>query len=103
MHAQVEAMQPHHHSEIRTFQLRQVPALLTSLHQRFEILRQVLGNNGRPLTIIGAGASVTAIIEELPKTVSKLHELHSRWKQTDFTFINLTAYLTAHKAALTKL
>jgi hypothetical protein len=49
------------------FRLRQVPALLTSLHQCFEILRQLLGNNGRPLTIIGAAASVssTGIIEAL--------------------------------------
>jgi hypothetical protein len=65
MHAQVEAVQPHHPIRNKNFQLRQVPALLTSLHECFEILRQVLGSNGRPLTIIGAAASVTGIIEAL--------------------------------------
>jgi hypothetical protein len=55
------------------------------------------------LAIIGAAASVTSIIEVLAKTVSKLLELHSQLKQIDFTFINLTAHLIAHKAALTKL
>lgn len=55
-----------------------------------------------PLMIIGT-ASVAGIIEALAKTVSKLHELHRRWKRADFTFINLIAQLTALKAALSKL
>jgi len=96
MHAHVEAVQPPLRN--KNFQLRQVPALLMSLRECFEILCQVLRNNGRPLTIIGAAASVTSIIESLAKTVSKLHGLHSQLKQTDFTFINLTAHFTAHKA-----
>jgi len=56
-----------------------------------------------PLTIIGAAASVASIVELLGKTVSALHTLHSRWKEADFTFINLIAQLTALKAALSKL
>ena len=56
-----------------------------------------------PLTIIGAAASVAGIVELLGKTVGVLHTLHSRWKEADFTFINLIAQLTALKAALSKL
>jgi guanine nucleotide-binding protein G(i) subunit alpha len=56
-----------------------------------------------PLTIIGAASSVASIVELLGKTVSVLHTLHSRWKEADFTFINLIAQLTALKAALSKL
>ena len=56
-----------------------------------------------PLTIIGAAASVAGIVELLGKTVTVLHTLHSRWKDADFTFINLIAQLTALKAALSKL
>lgn len=56
-----------------------------------------------PLAIIGTVASVAGIIEVLAKTVSTLHELHSRWKQADFIFINLVAQLTALKAALARL
>jgi guanine nucleotide-binding protein G(i) subunit alpha len=56
-----------------------------------------------PLTIIGAASSVASIVELLGKTVSVLHTLHSRWKDADFTFINLIAQLTALKAALSKL
>ncbi len=37
------------------------------------------------------------------KTVSALHTLYNRWKEADFTFINLIAQLTALKAALIKL
>jgi guanine nucleotide-binding protein G(i) subunit alpha len=56
-----------------------------------------------PLTIVGTAASIAGIVEALAKTVSTLHELHSRWKQADFIFINLIAQLTALKAALGKL
>jgi len=56
-----------------------------------------------PLTIIGAAASVAGIVELLGKTVTVLHTLHSRWKEADFTLINLIAQLTALKAALSKL
>jgi guanine nucleotide-binding protein G(i) subunit alpha len=56
-----------------------------------------------PLTIIGAASSVAGIVELLGKTVSALLTLHSRWKDADFTFINLIAQLTALKAALSKL
>ena len=56
-----------------------------------------------PLTIISAASSVASIVELLGKTVSVLHTLHSRWKDADFTLINLIAQLTALKAALSKL
>ncbi len=56
-----------------------------------------------PLSIIGAAASIASIVELLGKTVSTLHTLHCRWKEADFTFINLIAQLTALKAALSKL
>jgi guanine nucleotide-binding protein G(i) subunit alpha len=56
-----------------------------------------------PLTIIGTGSSVVGIIEVLAKTMSRLGELKERWKQADFTFINLIAQLSALKAALNKL
>lgn len=46
---------------------------------------------------------MASIVELLGKTVSTLHTLHSRWKEADFTFINLIAQLTALKAALSKL
>ncbi|RDL42542.1 Uncharacterized protein BP5553_02521 [Venustampulla echinocandica] len=56
-----------------------------------------------PLTIIGAAASVASIVELVGKTVSALNTLHSRWKEADFTFINLIAQLTALRAALSKI
>lgn len=56
-----------------------------------------------PLTIIGAAASVSSIVDLLGKTVSTLRALHSRWKEADFTFISLIAQLIALKAALSKL
>jgi guanine nucleotide-binding protein G(i) subunit alpha len=56
-----------------------------------------------PLTIIGAAASVANIVELLGKTVGTLHTLHGRWKEADFTFVNLITQLTALKAALSKL
>ena len=56
-----------------------------------------------PLTIIGAAASVSSIVDLLGKTASTLRTLHSRWKEADFTFINLLAQLIALKAALSKL
>lgn len=56
-----------------------------------------------PLTIIGAAASVASIVDLLGKTVNTLHTLHSRWKEADFTIINLTAQLIALKAALSRL
>lgn len=56
-----------------------------------------------PLTIIGAAASVVQIVEVLAKTLSRLSELNERWKQAEYTFINLIAQLSALKAALNKL
>jgi hypothetical protein len=56
-----------------------------------------------PLTIIGTAASVASIVEIVAKMVGTLSELHNRWKQADFTFVNLIAQLTALKAALNKL
>jgi guanine nucleotide-binding protein G(i) subunit alpha len=56
-----------------------------------------------PLTVISTGASVVGIIEVLAKTMSRLGELKERWKQADFTFINLIGQLSALKTALNKL
>lgn len=56
-----------------------------------------------PLTVIGAVASVSSIVDLLGKTVSTLQTLHSRWKGADFAFINLIAQLIALKAALSRL
>jgi guanine nucleotide-binding protein G(i) subunit alpha len=56
-----------------------------------------------PLAIISAASSVASIVELLGKTVSVLYTLLSRWKEADFTFINLIAQLTTLKAALSKL
>jgi guanine nucleotide-binding protein G(i) subunit alpha len=55
------------------------------------------------MMIFGASASVASIIQVLAKVVNTLSELHDRWKQADFTFVNLIAQLTALKAALNKL
>jgi hypothetical protein len=54
-------------------------------------------------TIIGSANSVASTVEVLIKTVSAMHDLHSRWKQADLTFFNLIAQLTALKVALDKL
>jgi hypothetical protein len=56
-----------------------------------------------PVSIIGAASSILGIVEVLCKSISTLHELHSRWNEADFTFINLVSQLTALKAALYKL
>ncbi|OBT78646.1 hypothetical protein VF21_02237 [Pseudogymnoascus sp. 05NY08] len=56
-----------------------------------------------PLTIIGAAASIASIVDLLGKTVGTLHTLRSRWKEADFTFVNLVAQLIALKSALSKL
>ena len=56
-----------------------------------------------PVSIIGAAGSILGIVEVLCKSISTLHELHSRWNEADFTFINLVSQLTALKAALYKL
>jgi len=55
------------------------------------------------LRSIGSTALVTGIVQALAKSISKLHELHARWTQADFIFINLIAQLSALKAALAKL
>jgi membrane-bound ClpP family serine protease len=56
-----------------------------------------------PITIIGAAGAVANIIDVLGKTINALRELHNRWKEADFTFINLIAQLTALKAALNQI
>lgn len=56
-----------------------------------------------PITIIGATGAVANIIDVIGKTINGLRELHSRWKEVDFTFINLIAQLTALKAAVNKI
>jgi membrane-bound ClpP family serine protease len=56
-----------------------------------------------PITIIGAAGAVANIIDVLGKTINALRELHNRWKEADFIFINLIAQLTALKAALNQI
>jgi guanine nucleotide-binding protein G(i) subunit alpha len=56
-----------------------------------------------PMTILSTASSVVGIIEVLAKTMSRLRELNERWRQADFTFINLISQLSALKAALNKL
>jgi hypothetical protein len=50
--------------------------------QRFEGSTALLGSSS---------AYIESMIEVLAKTVGTLSELHNRWKQADFTFIDLIA------------
>ncbi|KAF4630898.1 hypothetical protein G7Y89_g7233 [Cudoniella acicularis] len=56
-----------------------------------------------PISIIGAVASIVGIIDIVSKTISELRELHSQWKEADFTFVNLISQLTALRAGLDKI
>jgi|SRR5205814_161637 hypothetical protein len=56
-----------------------------------------------PLSIIGAAGAVANIIEAASKTIKSLHDLHNRWRDADFTLLNLIAQLTALRAALSKI
>ena len=56
-----------------------------------------------PLSIIGTVGAVANIIEVASKTIKSLHDLHSRWRDADFTTLNLIAQLTALRAALAKI
>ncbi|KAH0534196.1 hypothetical protein FGG08_007207 [Glutinoglossum americanum] len=55
------------------------------------------------VTVIGAAGAVASIIDVLDKTINTVHELQNRWRDADFTFIDLAAQLTALKAALAKI
>jgi guanine nucleotide-binding protein G(i) subunit alpha len=52
------------------------------------------------LAVIGAAGAVANIIDVAGKTIKSLHDLHNRWRDADFTLLNLIAQLTALRAAL---
>ena len=56
-----------------------------------------------PISIIGTIGALANIIDVVAKSISTLHILHSRWKQADFTLINLISQLSAFKAGLNKI
>jgi guanine nucleotide-binding protein G(i) subunit alpha len=56
-----------------------------------------------PITIIGTVGAVANIVEVIGKIVGCLRDIHDRWKNADFTILNLIAQLAALKAALRKI
>src|SRR5271156_5026804 len=52
------------------------------------------------LAVIGAAGAVANIIDVAGKTIKSLQDLHNRWRDADFTLLNLIAQLTALRAAL---
>jgi hypothetical protein len=56
-----------------------------------------------PITITGTAGAVANIIDVISKTIKSLRDLHNRWRDADFTVLNLIAQLTALKAALGKI
>jgi hypothetical protein len=55
------------------------------------------------LAVIGAAGAIANIIDVASKTIKSLHDLHNRWRDADFTLLNLIAQLTALRAALSKI
>jgi hypothetical protein len=81
-------------------------ASLISISTPFQCTQNVYPltkSNGRPLNHHRRSLICSKHRGTTWQTVSVLHTLHSRWKDADFTFINLIAQLTALKAALSKL
>ena len=56
-----------------------------------------------PITIIGTAGAIANIIDVATKTINALRDLYDRWKDADFTLLNLIAQITALKAALSKI
>jgi hypothetical protein len=56
-----------------------------------------------PITIIGTAGVVANIIGMVNKTIKSLLDLHDRWKDVDFTVLNLIAQLNALKATVVKI
>lgn len=56
-----------------------------------------------PITIIGTAGAVANIIDVVSKAIKSMRSLHERWKDADFTVLNLIAQLTALKSALGKI
>jgi|SRR5579862_3720083 len=67
---------------------------------RLSIFRVTMAD---PITILGTAGAVTDIIGVVGKTVKSLRDLHDRWRDADFTVLNLITQLTALKAALSKI
>jgi hypothetical protein len=55
------------------------------------------------LAVIGTAGAIANIIDVASKTIKSLHDLHNRWRDADFTLLNLIAQLTALRAALSKI
>lgn len=56
-----------------------------------------------PITIIGTASVFADIIKVISKTITSLRALHDKWRDADFTILNLITQLTALRAALEKI
>lgn len=56
-----------------------------------------------PVTIVGTTSAVADIIGLISKTITSLRALHAKWRDADFTILNLITQLTALRAALDKI
>jgi hypothetical protein len=56
-----------------------------------------------PLSVIGAVSAVAGLIDSVSRIISSLRDLHDRWKDANFTILNLITQLAALKAALNKI
>ena len=50
--------------------------------------------------ILGTIGAIANIVDDTVKAASGLRELHNRWKDADFTLLNLITQIIALKAAL---
>jgi guanine nucleotide-binding protein G(i) subunit alpha len=55
------------------------------------------------IAILGTIGAIANIVDATVKVASGLRELHNRWKDADFTLLNLIAQIIALKAALSKI
>ena len=56
-----------------------------------------------PITILGTAGAVADIVGLITKTIRYLKEVDDRWKNADFTIVNLMSQLTCLRAALNKI
>ena len=56
-----------------------------------------------PITAIGTAGAIANIIDVVSKIIKSLRDLCDRWKDADFTLLNLITQLTALRAALSKI
>lgn len=54
-------------------------------------------------TIIATAGAVANIIDVLSSAITAIHELRTRWRDSDIAFLGLVSQLSALKAALTKI